>query len=92
MNYLFTFQDSIDISMLFDFEIFCWELDEIICITTSANDNNEGAEFPTNFIMVYVDTENQEQLDIISNKYNRLINESDSIDSTEFTLAQGNQQ
>ena len=92
MNYLFTFDDYIDLHMLMDFNMFCQELDEIICITTSANDNEEGAEFPANFIMVYVDTENQQHLDIISNKYHRLINESDSIDSTEFTLAQGNQQ
>lgn len=92
MNYLFTFDDYIDLHMLMDFNMFCWELDEIICITTSANDNEEGAEFPKNFIIVYVDTENHEHLDIISNKYHRLINESDSITSTKFTLAQGSQQ
>jgi len=86
MNYLFTFQDRIDVGMLIEFELFCWELAEIVCITTSANDNNEGAEFPPNFIMVYVDTDVQEHIDIISNKYNRLINNSDSIQSTEFTL------
>lgn len=92
MNYLFTFDEYIDIHMLMNFNMFCWELDEILCLMTSANDNCEGAEFPPNFILVYVDTDNQEYLDIISHKYNRLINESDSISPTEHTLAQGIQQ
>lgn len=72
--------------------MFCWELDEIVCLTTSANDNDEGAEFPPNYILVYVDTDKQEYIDIISNKYNRLINDSDSIQPTEYTLIQGREQ
>jgi hypothetical protein len=92
MNYLFTFNEYIDLAMLLEFDMFCWELDEIVCVTTSANDNDEGAKFPPNFIIVYVDTDNQEHLEIINNKYMRLINESDSIESTEFTRTQGIEQ
>ena len=92
MNYLFTFDEYIDLHMLMEFNMFCWELDEIVCVTTSANQNDEGVEFPPNFVMVYVDTDVQEHIDIISNKYNRLINDSDSIEPTEHTLAQGVQQ
>jgi hypothetical protein len=92
MNYLFTFKENIDLALLLDFDMFCWELDEIVCVTTSANDNDEGAQFPPNFIMVYVDTDNEEHLEIIQNKYMRLINESVFIESTELTLSQGIQQ
>ena len=92
MNYLFPFKNYIDMSMLFDFDMFCWELDEIVCIVTSANDNDESAEFPPNFIIIYVDTDNQEHIDIITNKYMRLINESDSIESTDLSLSQGQTQ
>ena len=92
MNYLFTFKENIDLALLLDFDMFCWELDKIVCLTTSANDNDEGAQFPPNFIMVYVDTDNEEHLEIIQNKYMRLINESVFIESTELTLSQGIQQ
>ena len=92
MNYLFTFNQSIDVHALLEFEMFCWELDEIVCITTSANDNDEGAEFPPNFILVYADTENQNHLDSITNKYNRLVNESAFIESTKLTIEEGNLQ
>jgi hypothetical protein len=92
MNYLFTFREYIDLHMLMDFTMFCWELNEIVCLTSSANDNDQGAEFPPNFIMVYVDTDNEEDLNTISHKYNSLINESHSITATELTLRQGRRQ
>lgn len=88
MNFLFTFQDHIDVSLLLDFEMFCWELNEIVCVTTSANDNDEQAEFPANFIIVYVDTEDKDHLDIISNKYYRLIAESEFCQQGEYSTQQ----
>jgi hypothetical protein len=92
MNYLFMFKENIDLAVLLDFDMFCWELDEIVCLITSANDNNEGAEFPPNFIIVYADTDNEEHLNVINNKYMRLINESPWLESTDLTLSQGMQQ
>jgi hypothetical protein len=86
MNYLFTFQDRIDVYMLIEFEMFCWELNEIICITTSANE--ESNDFPPNFILVYVDTENEQELDTITNKYHRLIAESEDCLQGQFTKMQ----
>lgn len=92
MNFLFTFTDCIEVSTLIEFEAFCWELDEIICITTSANDNDEGAEFPPNFIMVYVDCDNKDHLESISHKYHQLCIESNFIQTTEYSKSQSIQQ
>ena len=80
MDFLFTFKDHIDTVDIFDFEQFCWELAEILCFVRSANDNEEGIVWPPNYVFVYVDTENEEHLEIISNKYNEMIAKSDSVD------------
>jgi hypothetical protein len=80
MNYLFSFNDYIDVNCLIEFDLFCWELNEIVCISTSANDNDEGAEFPPNYILVYVDTEDQSMIETISDKYHRLVAECSVID------------
>lgn len=83
MNYLFTFQDHIDVSVLLEFEMFCWELNEIICITTSANE--DSIDFPPNFIVVYVDTDDEDYLETISNKYHRLIAECEFCQQGEYS-------
>lgn len=72
MNYLFTFDAFINTFTLVDFEMFCMDL-EVDTFATSANDNDEGAVFPPNFVIVYADTEDKNLLESISNKYEQLI-------------------
>lgn len=78
MNYLFTFNQVIDTRILLEFEMFCYELD-VITIVESANAQDE-AQFPPNYIVVYADTEDEELLSSISNKYNRLVAECEFVD------------
>jgi len=72
MNYLFTFDTFINTFTLVEFEMFCMDL-KVDTVVSSANDNDEDAEFPPNFIIVYADTEDKDLLESISNKYEQLI-------------------
>ena len=78
MNFLFTFDSAINSFTLAEFEMFCQDLD-VYSFAYSANDNDEDAEFPPNFIMVYADTEDTDLLASISNKYEQLIAQDPSV-------------
>ena len=93
MNYLFTFDEHIDVHCLAEFNNFCWELNEITVIITSANDSrgdgDDSVQFPPNFIIAYADTENEGELETITHFYHKLCLESPFIETTELTTQLG---
>jgi len=82
MNFLFTFDTWINTYVLIEFESFVIDLG-ITPYTMSANseflmdedDDEDDIQFPPNFIVTYVDTEDEELIKTISNKYHRLLEE-----------------
>jgi hypothetical protein len=83
MNFLFTFTDHIDSYVLTDFQLFAWELAEINIGYISANDNDEGAVFPPNFILGLPSTDDPDHLDLLSHKYHQLCAECPWIDTSQ---------
>lgn len=79
MNYLFTFTDYINPYALVEFDMFCRDLGVEDVLTYNASDNDEGAEFPPNFIMVLVDTDDKKILEQTNKEYNRILTENAKI-------------
>jgi len=73
MNFLFMFDDFVDLVALIQFENFIEEL-EVGAYTESANVGLDDSDpkFPPNYMVVFANTEDPQLLDTITNKYDRL--------------------
>lgn len=79
MNFLFTFTDYINPYALVEFDMFCRDLGVENVETYNASDNDEGVDFPLNFVMVLVDTEDKDILKKAQKEYNRIVTENANI-------------
>ena len=80
MNFLFMFDDFVDLVALIEFENFIEEL-EVGAYTEVANAGLDDADpkFPPNYMVVFANTEDPALLETIVNKYNRLCIQSPAI-------------
>jgi len=80
VNFLFMFDDYVDLVALIEFENFIEEL-EVGAYTEAANAglSDSDPKFPANYMVVFANTENKELLETITNKYNRLCIQSPAI-------------
>jgi hypothetical protein len=80
MNFLFMFDDFVDLVALIQFENFIEEL-EVGAYTEAANTglSDSDPKFPANYMVVFANTQDKDLLETITNKYNRLCIESPAI-------------
>ena len=74
-DFLFTFEEFINPYALVEFDMFCRDLGIEDVVTHNASDNAENVNFPLNFIIVYVGTDDVILLETVSAEYNRILTE-----------------
>jgi hypothetical protein len=80
MNYLFMFNEYVDLDVLWLFQDFIEELGVVaFCENANVDLTENDAKFPPNFMVIYADTDNESLLETITNKYTRLIKDNPAI-------------